>query len=65
MTPTAHLISLVLLLAPALVRAHPLDEAYDRTIKVHLTPRAVIVDYTLVVDSQFATLDITSRMSLA
>jgi len=65
MTRTARLASLLLLLAPSLVRAHPLDEAYDRTLVVRLTPRAVVVDYTLVVDGRFATVDVTSRMSLA
>src|SRR5262249_10965474 len=65
MAPTARLTSLLLLLAPSLLRAHPLDEAYDRTPVVRLTPRAVVVDYTLVVDGQFATVDVTSRMSLA
>src|SRR5688500_12233269 len=64
MTSTARLASLLIFLAPSLARAHPLDEAYDRTIVVRLTPRAVLVDYTLVVDGQFATADVASRMSL-
>ena len=59
-----RLTTLLLLLAPSLSRAHPLDEAYDRTIVVHVNPRGLVVDYTLEVNPQFAVEDVTRGLTL-
>jgi nickel/cobalt transporter (NicO) family protein len=46
--------------------AHPLPEGtYDRTIAVQLTPAAVVVDYTLEVDSRTAYLGIPDLLTTA
>jgi ABC-type nickel/cobalt efflux system permease component RcnA len=50
---------LAVLLAPALAQAHPVPrDNHDRTLIVHLTPEAVVVDYRLELDEYRAVLDL-------
>ena len=59
MSCPCRLALLALLLMPALARAHPVfKDNHDRTIIVHLTPEAVVVDYRLEVDESRAILDL-------
>jgi ABC-type nickel/cobalt efflux system permease component RcnA len=52
-------VALAVALLPAALHAHPVPkDNHDRTIVVHLTPTAVVVDYRLELDERRAVLDL-------